>query len=320
MRDQRVAVTGALGVNGVFVLRSLLSRGVKVLATGHRKDFSLGTDLEGSVDFAQVDVTRIEGLRDSFEKFAPNSVIHLAAILPVEGQKDPHRGFEVNIMGTANVLRAARETGVRRVVFTSSKAAYGEVHGRHAHPRYDPISESDRCYPWAIYDHAKLASEGIGENYARTGGPEFVSLRFATIFGPGKVGKHGPMSIASAIVENAVKGVATNIKQGADQQDDYIYAVDAANAIVDATLFSKVLRHNVYNIGSGRGTPLSEYAEIVKSFIPSAKIEIGEGLDHMNFGVSYYSVFDCSRALEFGFVPPDVRGGIEAFIRHLQNV
>ena len=319
MGEVRVAVTGALGVNGVFVIRSLLSRGVSVLATSHRHDFSLARDLVDLVEFSRVDVTRYEELLEPFERFKPDLIIHLAAILPVEAQHDPHRGFEVNAMGTANVLKVAREVGVTRVVFTSSKAAYGEVRGRHAHPWYEPISENDRCHPWAVYDFTKLASEGIGENYARTGGPEFVSLRFATIFGPGKVGKHGPMSIASAIVENAVNGVKTDILQGADQQDDYIYAVDAADAIVDVTLFPNELEHTVYNIGSGRGTSLGEYADIVRSFVPDAEIEIGSGLDHMNFGVSYYSVFDCTRALEFGFTPPEVRSGIGSFVKELEK-
>ncbi len=161
MSEVRVAVTGALGVNGVFVIRSLLSRGVSVLATSHRQDFSLARDLVGLVEFSKVDVTRYEELLEPFERFKPDLIIHLAAILPVEAQHDPHRGFEVNVMGTANVLKVAREVGATRVVFTSSKAAYGEVRGRHAHPRYESISAEDHCHPWAVYDFAKLASEGI---------------------------------------------------------------------------------------------------------------------------------------------------------------
>ena len=313
----RVAVTGALGVNGVFVVRSLLARGVEVLATSHQKNFSLAPELESEVAFEAVDIRRIDELRRAFGAFRPEIVLHMAAILPVEGQRDPHRGYDVNVMGTAHVLEVARELSVRRVVFTSSKAAYGEVGGSHGHPTYQPIREDDRCHPRAIYDHAKLASEGLGENYARTGGPEFIALRFATIFGPGKVGKHGPMSIASAIVEDAVAGRAYRIERGGDQRDDYIYAVDAASAIVDAALHNDPLRHSVYNIGSGYGASLFEYGEWVREAVPGAAIEIGPGLDPMNFGVSYYSVFDCSRAAEFGFSPPHPRDGIRAFVASL---
>ena len=306
-------------MNGVFVVRSLLARGATVLATSHRRDFSLAPELENEVDFAKVDVTSLEDMRAAFGEFRPDVVVHLAAILPVQGQQDPHRGYDVNVMGTAHVLQAAREVEARRVVFTSSKAAYGEVSGPHGHPEYRPIREDDRCYPHNIYDYAKLASEGIGENYARTGGPEFVALRFATIFGPGKVGRHGPMSIASAIVEDAVAGRRFEIAQGADQQDDYIYAVDAAEAIAAATVHPEPLRHHIYNIGLGTGTTLRDYAEIVREFVPDMKAEIGPGLDHMGFGTSYYSVFDCSRAAEFGFQPPSVRDGLRAFVEALRK-
>lgn len=314
----RVALTGALGVNGVFVLRELLAHGADLLATSHVRDFGLAPELENQVGFERVDVCRLDELRESFAAFRPEVIIHLAAILPVEAQADPRRGFEVNVMGTANVLAAARELGTRRVVFTSSKAAYGAVGGEHGHPTYRPIGEDDRCNPRAVYDHAKLASEGLGANFARTGGPEFVALRFATIFGPGKVGKHGPMSLASSIVEDAVAGRTVRIERGGDQRDDYIYAVPAAEAIVAAALHPAPLKHHVYNIGSGRGTSLTEYAALVKSEVPEARQEIGPGLDPMGFGVSYYSVFDCSRAAEFGFEPPDLQAGIHAFVAALR--
>ena len=68
MGEVRVAVTGALGVNGVFVIRSLLSRGVSVLATSHRNDFSLARDLVDLVEFSKVDVSHFEVLFEPFER------------------------------------------------------------------------------------------------------------------------------------------------------------------------------------------------------------------------------------------------------------
>ncbi len=316
----RVAVTGALGVNGVFVVRGLLQAGVEVLATNWVEDYSLAPDFEGEIDFRLADVTDRERLHTTLRGFRPDVVIHLAAILPVEAQADPYRGYTVNIMGTANVLAVARDIDVNRVVFTSSKAAYGEVTGIHAHPRYQALTEDDAVYPKNIYDHAKVASEGLGMNYQRTGGPEFAALRFATIFGPGKVGKHGPMSQISGIVEDAVAGRPVRIEQGGDQGDDYLYVRDAAAAIVAAALHEKPLPHSIYNIGSGIARTLFHYADIVRTLVPTADIKIGPGLDPMGFGVSYYSALNSNRAKEdFGFEAPELASALHDYVETLKE-
>jgi UDP-glucose 4-epimerase len=316
----RIAITGALGVNGVFVLRALREIGVEILATGRDDDFSLAPELAREVEFCYVDVTDRDSVRSALQEFRPQAVIHLAAILPVEAQADLHLGYSVNIMGTANVLAVAREVDVTRVVFTSSKAAYGEVTGIHAHPTYRALTENDAVYPKNIYDYAKVASEGLGINYQRTGGPEFAALRFATIFGPGKVGKHGPMSQISAIVEDAVAGRPVRIKQGGEQGDDYLYVRDAAAAIVAAAVHDEPLPHSIYNIGSGEARSLFHYAELVRSLVPNADIEIGPGLDPMGFGVSYYSALDSTRARDdFGFEAPPLALALKDYVRSLQD-
>lgn len=316
----RIAVTGALGVIGVWVMRTLRARGVELLATGCGESFELAPELEGRVEFCSLDVSRRDAVAGAFRDFRPERVIHLAAILPVEAQADPYRGYAVNVMGTANVLASARELGVGRVVFTSSKAAYGEVTGEHAHPTYRPLREDDAVNPQGIYDYAKFASEGLGANYQRTGGPEFAALRFATIFGPGKVGRHGPMAQISGIVEDAVAGRPVRIARGADQCDDYIFVREAASGIVAAVLREGPLPNSVYNIGSGVGVSLREYGTIVKSLVPGADIEIGPGLDPMGFGISYYSVLDTTRARDdLGFEAPELRSALADYVKLLQD-
>ena len=316
----RVAITGALGVNGVYVLRALRDAGIEFLATGWDDDFSLAPELAGEIDFCRVDVTQRDSVHEALHEFHPEVVIHLAAILPVEAQADPYQGYSVNIMGTANVLAVARDLEVARVVFTSSKAAYGEVTGIHAHPTYQALTENDAVYPKNIYDYAKVASEGLGMNYQRTGGPEFAALRFATIFGPGKVGKHGPMSQISGIVEDAVAGRPVRIKQGGDQGDDYLYVRDAAAAIVAAALHKEPLAHSIYNIGSGKARTLFEYAKLVQDLVPEADIEIGPGLDPMGFGVSYYSALNSNRAKkDFGFEAPELAAALRDYVQALKE-
>ncbi len=315
----RVAVTGALGVIGVWVMRALRARGVEILATGRRESFALGPELDGHIAFRRVDVAERDEVTEALQSFEPDCVIHLAAMLPVEAQADPHRGFAVNVMGTAHVLQAAREQGVGRVVFTSSKAAYGEVTGIHAHPTYRPLREDDAVHPRGVYDVAKVASEGLGDNYQRTGGPEFVSLRFATIFGPGKVGRHGPMAQISGVVEDAVAGRPVRIERGAEQCDDYLFVREAAAGIAAAALHEGPLPHPLYNLGSGTVVSLGEYGAIVSELVPGSDIEIGPGLDPMGFGVSYYSVLDPSRARkDLGFDPPPLRAALADYVELLR--
>lgn len=304
----------------MFVVRALQQAGVEILATNQVADYALAPELEGTIDFRLADVTDQNAVRHALQDFQPEVVIHLAALLPVEAQADPHLGFTVNIMGTANVLAVARELDVRRVVFTSSKAAYGEVSGIHAHPSYQALTEDDALSPNKIYDHAKVASEGLGINYQRSGGPEFAALRFATIFGPGKVGRHGPMSQISGIVEDAVAGRPVRIKQGGDQGDDYLYVRDAASAIVAAALHNAPLPHSIYNVGSGQARSLFEFAELVRSLVPDADIEIGPGLDPMGFGVSYYSALNSDRAKEdFGFEAPALASALHDYVQTLKE-
>jgi UDP-glucose 4-epimerase len=256
----------------------------------------------------------------AFAGFQPDVICHLAALLPVQCQDNPYLGYQVNVMGTANVLQCARQLNVSRVVFTSSKAAYGEVGGQHGHPNYKLLPEGARCHPVNVYDYGKLACEGLGENFARTGGPEFAALRFATIFGPGKVGRHGPMSTVSAIVEDAVAGRPVRLKQGADQGDDCVYVADAGEAIAVVAMHEAPLNNHIYNIGGGRAVPLSEFCDIVRGCVPGADIELGPGLDPMGFGVAYYSGLDCSRvAEEFDYSPRDLRVGVQNFVTHLRG-
>lgn len=315
----RVLITGACGVNGIWVVRELHQRGLAVLATDLEPDFSLAPELADAVGFRALDVSDLAAVGAAVAGFRPEAIVHMAALMPAAVERDPHRGAEVNVMGTANVLRAAVESGVRRVVFTSSKAAYGEVAGSHGAPAYRPLPESAPVRPVHLYDYAKIASEGIGASFAAAGDVEFAALRYATIYGPGKLERHGPMSLASRIVEDPAAGRPVTVPVGGEQRDDLIYVKDVARATADVTLHPAPLRHRVYNVGSGVGVTLRDLAAAVRAELPGAEIEIGPGLDPMRFGVSYYAVMDCSRlAAELGFRPAfGLADGVRDYIQLL---
>jgi UDP-glucose 4-epimerase len=314
-----VLVTGALGVNGVWTLRELLDRGADVVASDLHPNFDLAPELAAEVEFAALDVTDLERVRAALAAHRPSAIVHLAAMLPGQAQKDPFRGFEVNVMATANLLQASREFGVERFVFSSSKGAYGEISGAHADPRYEPLKETDRTRPVTVYDHAKCACEGLGANYAETGGPDFTALRFATIYGPGKLERHGPMSQVSQLVEDAVAGRPTRIERGAEQRDDMLYVRDVGASLATAALSSRPFRNRIYNVGTGRAVSMAELADVVRATVPDTDIEIGPGLDPMGFGVSYYGVMDASLIRDdLGFEPAyPLEAGIADYAQRL---
>jgi UDP-glucose 4-epimerase len=317
---QRVLCTGALGVNGVWALHALLECGAQVLATDTRADFALAPDLEREVRFAQLDVTDADAVDAQVAGFRPDVVVHMAALMPAHAQADPDRGYCVNVMGTANVLRAAARHHVARVAFTSSKGAYGAIVGDHGHPRYVPLSEDAPLRPVSVYDHAKVASEGLGLNVARGGGPQFVALRFANIYGPGKLTRHGPMSLVSRLIEDAWAGRRTRVPQGGEQRDDQVYVRDVGDAIARAALVDGLPQAALYNIGSGEAPTLEQIADAVRGAVPTADIEIGPGLDPMQAGAPYYCVLDGRRAAsELGFAARfDLTAGIADYLTRLE--
>jgi UDP-glucose 4-epimerase len=128
-------------------------------------------------------------------------------------------------------------------------------------------------------------------------------------WGPGKL-LHGPSphTVHVGIIENAMLDRPFRYPQGAQQKEDLIYHKDSANGVALACL-TENLTHPVFNIGTGVGTTLNDFAAAVKKFYPAAEIELGPGLDFLMKNYNTYSVYDISRArAELGFAP---RYGVE---------
>lgn len=317
---EKVLVTGGTGMNGSWVIRELLSAGYEPVIFDLHPNFSLLEDVRKSVELQVGDVRDIAAVSRALKLSKARLVIHMAALVQYSLiQQNPYLGFAVNGLGTVNVLEAATWHDVERVVFTSSKAAYGEVRGEYAHPNYKPLPEDYSGPPFFVYDYMKIASEGMGLNYHRAYGIAFIALRFASIYGPGKLARHGPMSVLSKLIENAMLGQPTRIPKGGDQRCDMVYFKDVGRGIVLA-LKAEHVRCGVFNIATGVGHTLMDVAQIIKEFYPKAQIEIGPGLDYMGIG-PYYSVLDVTQAhQQIGYEPTfDLRRGIADYLSTLEQ-
>jgi len=171
-------VTGGGGFIGSALVRELLRCGGKVrvvdnFLTGRRENLA---EVIHRIDLREVDITDPDRLRPAFE--GVDYVLHLAALPSVpRSVQDPVTSNRVNVDGTLNVLWAARDASVRRVVYAASSSAYGDT------PTL-PKQESMRPDPISPYGVTKLAGELYARVFTSVYGLETVSLRFFNVFGP----------------------------------------------------------------------------------------------------------------------------------------
>ncbi|MEX0405271.1 NAD(P)-dependent oxidoreductase [Aquibium sp. LZ166] len=313
-----ILITGGLGVNGAWITRKLLERGLPVIVVDRHSDLTLLGDAGAGVELVQADIMDADAMRVLMASRKVSCVIHTAAL--ISGlQQNPLEGFRVNALGTVQMLDASLKAGVKRFVYTSSRAAYGNFEGEHSYPVYKPVAEDYRLGGVNVYDVTKLSSELMGRNFAALG-LEFIALRFATIFGPGKLVRHGPMGIYSRFIENAMAGVPLRIEKGGDERDDVIYVDDIAEACVIAATHPNP-KFDAYNISRCIATTLGEFADAVRTVLPRADIEIGPGLDPLGLGVKYFGRLDNRRAREdLGFAPKfDFETGIADYVAKMKE-
>ncbi|WP_098956569.1 NAD(P)-dependent oxidoreductase [Pseudonocardia sp. N23] len=298
----RALVTGGFGVNGSWITRRLVQLGHEVLVLDAHDDRTLLPDVADDIRVAVADVADADAVRAEVDRFRPERIVHAAAVIAAGA--DPVAAVRVNVSGTVAVCEAAARAGVGRVVYMSSRAVYGALTGPHGHPGYTPITEDHPRRPVGLYDVTKLACEEIGGWYARSRGLEFVSLRFSTIFGPGKLQRHGGFGVYSSMIELPAAGEPVHLEQGGDERDDVVYVADVADAVVAAVLTPGRLPHDAYNVGTGRVVALEDLAEAVRDAVPGATIRIGPGLDPMRMDASYYGALNSARAhADLGWTP-----------------
>jgi UDP-glucose 4-epimerase len=285
-----------------------------------RDDFTLMPDLAGRIAFQIADVTDFDTLLGQVRDARVDRIIHLAAFIDPEMDMQPYRAFNVNTGGTANMLEVAHRIGIGRFVYSSSRAVYGATPTGVGEPDYVALDEEYPKRPIKAYDVTKLAAEQLGQVYRDAFGMEFAALRFAGIYGPGKQARHGKMSLRSRLVEDPVQGKPARVAQGGDQLDDMIYVDDVAEALVQAVLAPN-LNFGAYNIASGKGQTIRQFADAVRAVVPGADIDIGPGLNPLGFDVHYYAIYDISRAhKDFGFNPKfDLVAGVRDYVERIKT-
>ena len=291
---------GGNGIIGHFVARRLVAQGARPVIFSRGGDTTLVRDIADQCDHVRGDMTNRAAIDAALQKYRITHVVHLGAALPALTEKDPAAAVRLNIEGTAHVLQAAVDNGVARVVLASSKAVYGRMQGAYAAPTYAPVPETLHPEPDTVYGISKGACEQLADWYRRQHGLDCVALRFAATIGPGKIARHGgSFSRHSVIVENAMAGHPVRVDGDVDAVCDGLFNDEGARGIVCALQAPKV-RHLIYNIATGSGFSLRQFAAAVQRRFPDAvfTFEVLPGAG----GASNF-VLDPARAREdFGFV------------------
>ncbi|MBS7705183.1 NAD-dependent epimerase/dehydratase family protein [Chelatococcus asaccharovorans] len=318
----KILITGGLGVNGSWVTREAIRRGHDVTVIDVRDDFSLMTANErAGLDFVLLDAGDLDKTAALMRERRIEAVIHMAAAVGSQKpEPDPYLVYKINTDLTARLLEASRLANVRRFVFSSSRAVYGPIAGEYQAPFYRPVSEDHPLLPGKLYDMCKVASEWIGSEFAASYAMEFVALRYAMIFGPGKTVRHGKFGTVSRMIEDAAAGVPVRIDVGGDQKDDMIFAEDVGTGTLLAVEAPK-LNHTVYNICNGVGHTLNDVAAAIRAEIPGAEIAVGNGLNFLGTDANYSGILDPARAIaDLGYMPrTDLRDCVRRYLAAIDH-
>jgi len=251
-------VTGGAGFIGSHIAEALVKRGASVrvldnLITGHLENLSLIADqiefIEGDIRDYATTLRAAEGVSVIFHEAAIPSVPRSVA--------EPALNHDINVNGTFNVLMAARETGVRRVVYAASSSAYGETETL---PKHEDMAPS----PLSPYAASKLFGEYYAQVFSRAYGLETVSLRYFNVFGPRQDPSSPYSGVISKFVTTLLNGETPVIFGDGEQTRDFTYIANVVDANLRAAESPDAVGH-VMNLGIGQQVTLNQLlAELQK--------------------------------------------------------
>ena len=279
-----ILITGGAGYIGSHTILNLIEKtDYKIiifdnLENGHIETVNTLLEINSSnIIFEKGDLRNIEDIENVFNKFSIDGVIHFAAFALVEESvKNPSKYYRNNIYGTLNLLDAMIKHNVKRIVFSSTCATYGN-------PQYTPIDEKHPQNPINPYGYSKLAVERIMDDYDKAYGLKSIRLRYFNVAGADEKGRIGEWHEPEThLIPNILKASDSKIFEifGNDYETgdgtcirDYVNVLDLAEA--HRLAYEYLLKENktdVFNIGTGEGYSVKEVFDacerVLKKKIP----------------------------------------------------
>jgi nucleoside-diphosphate-sugar epimerase len=253
-------ITGIGGFIGSSLARAVLAQGDQVrgfdnFATGKRENLA---DILGRIDFREADLLDLDAMHKACA--GADFVLHQAAIPSVpKSVKDPLGSNRANIDGSLNLLVAARDAKVKRVVYAASSSAYGDTPTlpKHEAMKPDPIS------PYAV---AKLASEQYMISFFRCYGLETVCLRYFNVFGPRQDPSSPYSGVLAKFITQMLRGEQPTINGDGEQSRDFTYIDNAVHAnLLACKADAAKAAGQVFNCATGRRITLNETCKLLQS-------------------------------------------------------
>jgi dTDP-glucose 4,6-dehydratase len=256
MSGKRLAVTGASGFVGSHLVESLLTGGASVRAlirynSAHRMGHlaEISPELRGGLDVSLGDLRDLEAVHGVIEGM--HTVFHLGALGSVPySYRDPLAFVDVNVTGTANVLRACVEHNVHRLLLMSTSEVYGSA-------RYTPMDEDHPLRAQSPYAASKIAAEKFAESFGFAYELPITIVRCFNIYGP----RQSRRNVIPALLGQVLNSPTIRVGY-LDSIRDYTYVTDSVRAIVDLA-FNEQARGRLVNVGSGIGYSVRDLIRII---------------------------------------------------------
>ena len=249
-----ILVTGGAGFIGSHLVRHLLAKGENVTALDNLST-GLAENLPPEAKLVEMDILD-EDLPKVVAAGAFDAIVHLAAQTMVDTSiKNPLLDTRENLLGTVQVMEAARAANVKRVIFASTAAVYGDVKEDDL-----PVREAQPTLPLSFYGLSKLSVEKYLEMYENLYGMEYVVLRFANVYGE-RQGDGGEGGVISIFAKAVAEGRDITIYGDGEQTRDFVYAGDIAEGIWAALRTEEV--NAAYNLSTQTETSLRELVSLL---------------------------------------------------------
>jgi UDP-glucose 4-epimerase len=267
-------VTGGTGLLGSHIIKKIVKeeKSASVVAFDLSPNYDqmkfLGL-VSDKVHVVRGDFSFISDLVRAIKEYDVKTLVHAGYILSPQTEVDVVKAIRTNCEGTANIMEASNQLGVKRVVYVSSQAVYGPP----AIYPVKPITEDSPKYPQTMYGAYKVLDEYTAMQYHKKFGLDVVVGRICGIvYGPGK-NRRGLGGLLDPIVENPIRGQPVVFPYG-DLVDHFIHAADIADAFYQTCIVEN-LEQRIINIGGGESNSIEEFAKCISDSIPGANIKLG---------------------------------------------
>ena len=251
---EKVVVTGGAGFIGSHLVKKLIEDGYNVFVIDNLLSGKL-ENLSPKAKFFKLDIRNLEEITPVFKD--AKYVFHLAALPSVQYSiENPMETNEVNVGGTLNVLTAARNAGVKRLVYSASSSVYGDV-------KRLPIKETEKPAPKSPYALQKYVGELYCKLFNEIYGMETVCLRYFNVYGPGQNPKGTYPNVIANFLELRKQNKKLTVVGSGNNTRDYVHVRDVASANILAATSKKVGKGESINVGTGERHSINEIAKLI---------------------------------------------------------